>query len=271
MPAGFFRALREVGDYLRGIRSKRYQISLDFQGTLKGALHSWLSGAKTRVGFSRGHTYECNQLFSTVRVTPLSARIHRVEKFLSLLQPLGIRAGDPPYKLPQDAAAREKVDSFLRSVGANGYLVFHPGSSQVGQEKRWPLERYGELARLVVERLGLTVVVTWGPDELAMAKELCRLSGDRAIPSIRSETILVVAELLRRAKLYVGGDTGPMHLAAACGTPCVALFGPKDPTLYRPYGPGHVVISKGVPSTMDSIQVAEVFDAIREKLGARRP
>ena len=270
-PWGFFRALREARAYVGKIRSRGYDVALDFQGTLKGALHSWLSGAAMRVGFSRGHAYECNQIFSTVQVTPPSRHMHRVEKFLCLLKPLGIKFDEPPYRLPEDAQARDKVDAFLRSISADGYVVFHPGTSQVGAEKRWPLERYGELARRVVDELRLGVVVTWGPDEIGLARDVRRHSGDRAVLSVRSETILVVAELLRRAKMYVGGDTGPMHLAAACGTPCVALFGPKDPALYRPYGPGHVVISKGVPSSMDEIQVDEVFRAMRSRLEGSRP
>jgi lipopolysaccharide heptosyltransferase I len=269
-PWGFFRALREARAYIARIRARRFDVSLDFQGTLKGALHSWLSGAKTRIGFARGHTYECNQLFSNVRVEPETRRLHRVDKFLSLLQPLGIDGGEGRYRLPEDPAARRKVEAFVDSVGGNGFLVFHPGTSDFAPEKRWGADRYGELARRVVEELGFAVVVTWGPGEEGLAGDVCRASGSRAVASPRSDSILMVAELLRRAKLYVGGDTGPMHLAAACGTPCIALFGPKDPAMYRPYGPGHVVISKGVPSSMESIGVEDVFAAIRARLGLDR-
>lgn len=273
-PWGLFQVLREVRAHISAIRGRRFDVALDFQGTLKGALHSWLSGAKMRVGFARGHTYECNQLFSNVRVAPATRRLHRVDKFLALLEPLGIQArkGEGVYRLPESPASRRTVDGFLASIGGNGFLVFHPGTSDFAPEKRWLTDRYGELARRVTVDLGLGVVVTWGPGEERLAEEVVRASGGRAVASPRSESILMVAELLRRAKLYVGGDTGPMHLAAACGTPCIALFGPKDPAIYRPYGSGHVVISKGVPSSMESIGVEDVFQAIRTRLGlGQRP
>lgn len=268
-PWGLFQALREVRAHIASIRASRFDVAIDFQGTLKGALHSWLSGAKTRIGFARGHAYECNHLFSNVRVVPATRRLHRVEKFLSLLEPLGIARREGSYRLPENRVSQGKVDAFVSSIGGNGFLVFHPGTSDFAPEKRWAPDRYGELARRVANELGLAVVVTWGPGEERLAAEVVRASGGQAVASPRTDSILMVAELLRRAKLYVGGDTGPMHLAAACGTPCVALFGPKDPAIYRPYGPGHVVISKGVPSSMDEIGVEEVFEAIRTQLGLR--
>jgi ADP-heptose:LPS heptosyltransferase len=179
------------------------------------------------------------------------------------------------YRLPENPKSRERVDRFLARTGANGYVVIHPGTSGFAVEKRWDTDRFGELARRIVDESELRVFVTWGPDERGMAEEVSARSGGRAVPALATGSLLDLAELIRRASLFVSGDTGPMHLAAACGTPCIALFGPKDPEIYRPYGEGHLVIHKGrngEPVSMDSISVDEVFEAVQERLqsGGRR-
>ena len=87
--------------------------------------------------------------------------------------------------------------------------------------------------------------------------------------------MLDLAEVLRRAAVFVSADTGPMHLAAACGTRCVALFGPKDPAVYRPWGTGHVVLRGaavgGWPPTMDGIPVEAALDAVESVLAPCGP
>lgn len=272
-PAGFFRALREAGDYVRDLRTRRYDVSIDCQGTLKGALHSFLSGAPMRIGFTRKHSYEANTWFSTIQVEPPAGRPHRVEKFLSLLRPLGLDGTGAAYALPEDAESRARVRAYLEEAGIDGYVILHPGTSDFAPEKRWPAERYGELAQRVVSELGLRVLVTWGPGERPLADAVCRRSGGQALRAPQTRSLMELAELIRRARAFVSADTGPMHLAAACGTPCVALFGPKDPALYGPYGTGHTVITKGrdgAPAPMESIAVEEVFGALSERLRTAR-
>lgn len=265
-PGGLLRAVREAREYIRRIRACRWDIALDFQGNLKGALHSLLSGAPRRIGFAPGHTYEFNHLFSTEHVVPPGRRIHRVEKFLSLLDPLGIPRRVPPWRLPEDPGSRSRIEDYLRRTGANGYIILHPGTSGFAVEKRWPPDRYGTLAKRVVDELGLDVLVTWGPGERPIAARVLRESEQRARLSPKTESLLDLAELIRRARLFVSGDTGPMHLAAACGTPCISLFGPKDPAIYRPWGESHTIIQSST-HRMDGISVDQVFDAVRRRLG----
>jgi lipopolysaccharide heptosyltransferase I len=259
----------EVRDYLGSLRAGRFQVLLDFQGNLKGALHAALSGIPTRIGFARGHCREASHLFTNVHVTPPSDRLLRAEKFLSLLGPLGIASPKLVWKLPERARSRREVAQFLRRGGLpeSGYAVLHPGTSERGAEKRWPAERFTELARRIERDLGLRVLVAWGPSELPTAQEIARASG--ATLALETSSLLDLAELLGRASLYVGADSGPLHLASAVACPSVALFGPKDPAIYAPANPKARVVRRGDAdgtAQMTAIEVEDAFAAARELL-----
>lgn len=247
--------LHEMWGYLRSIRAERFDVSLDFQGNLKGAVHTMAGGAPRRIGFARGHCYEMNYLFTNVHVEPPGRRIHRVRKFASLLGGLGISPEPGPYRIPRTDEAVRRVDTFLRASNVDGYVIVHPGTSEFGKEKRWPPERFARLVERIRRELRMEVIATWGPGERALAESI------GGILSMKT-TLMDLAELARRAKLFVSCDTGPMHLAAACGTRCVALFGPKDPAVYGPWGEGHRVIYKPV----QEITVDEVFAAVCDGL-----
>lgn len=250
--------LHEMLGYLRTIRTDRFDVSVDFQGNMKGSVHTMASGARRRVGFARGHCYEMNYLFTNIHVEPPGKRIHRVMKFASLLSALGIPPEPGPYKIPRTDEAVQRVDAFLRANNINGYVVAHPGTSDFGKEKRWPPERFAQLVARIRRELGLEVIATWGPGERALAQSI------GGILSMKT-TLMDLAELTRRARLFVSCDTGPMHLAAACGARCVALFGPKDPAIYGPWGDGHRVIHKSI----QEITVDEVFAAVCQGIASR--
>lgn len=286
-PAGWWQLLRESRSYLRALRDARFDAVLDLQGNLKGGLHAALCGAPRRIGFARGFEKELNHWFSNEQVRPPTERIHRVEKFASLLGPLGIgfqdcgsgdrgdarAAGYLDYVLPDSSAFRPRIESFLRAeqLVPRRFAILHPGTSDRGAGKRWALERYAELARLSRRELDLPAVVTWGPGERELAESVQRLGGDAVKISLATDSLLELAELIRNAAVFISADTGPMHLAAAVGTPCVALFGPKDPAIYRPYGANHLVIhhpdSDGVPG-MERISVDEVLQALAQLVAA---
>jgi len=267
-----------VGDavaYARQFRRQGFEVALDFQGNLKGAIHSVLSGAPRRIGFARGFARERADWFANEHVEPPLDRPHRVDKFASLLRPLGVNAGPLRYVLPPSPEAIVKIDDHLRRHGLHtgSFVIVHPGTSERGAAKRWPTDRFAELARRIVGELATQVVVTFGPGEERLADELLASCGSGVFPGPREGSLLELAELIRRAAAFVSADTGPMHLAAACGTTCVALFGPKDPAVYRPYGDGHIVIHRrdanGVGGMLQ-ISVDEVLAAVRSALEKAR-
>lgn len=235
---------REVRAYVGELRAERYEVVLDAQSNLKGAAHAFASGAPRRIGFARGHDYELNHLLSTEQVTPPADRPHRVDKFVSLLGAIGVSGDERTYVLPDDAAARTRVAAYLTQSGLapKSFVVLHPGTSDHGAEKRWPAESFAALARGIDATLARPVLVTWGPGEEDLARRVCELAPGAARLAPRTASLLELVELVEQAAVFVSADTGPMHLAAAAGVRCVALFGPKDPAVYGPYGPGHVVL-----------------------------
>lgn len=247
--------IADVFRYLGGLRAPRYEVALDFQGNLKGAAHSGFSGAKVRVGFARGFCREMNWLFSNRKAVPPTLRQNRVEKHLALLAPLGVFPSKPHYDLPRSAESRRRIDAWLAAEGlARGaYAVLHPGTSGHGRLKRWPPERFAELA----SRLPWPAVVSWGPGERELAEAAAR-SGARVGPATAS--LLDLAELIAGAALFVGADSGPLHLASAVGTPSVALFGPKDPAVYAPWNPRSRVVRRS--ERMEDITVDDALAAV---------
>jgi ADP-heptose:LPS heptosyltransferase len=259
----------EAAGHVRRIRDGEYDVLLDFQGNLKGGLHAALSGIPTRIGFARGHSREGSHRFTNVHVAPPSERMLRAQKFLTLLRPFGIESPPITWKLPPRPESARAVGEALRELGFGdrAFVLVHPGSSAVDVGKRWPAERFGQLARRIEAEIRLPMLVAWGPGEKPLAEEVAR--GSRAVVAPATRSLLDLAEMLSRARLYVGADSGPQHLASAVGVPAVALLGDLDPEIYGPCNPrSRVVIGRlpdGTRSTL-GIGVDEAFEAVRAVL-----
>src|SRR3989442_8250976 len=212
---------KEIAEFVWALSTDGYDCTIDFQGLLKSAFFAYLSGAPVRIGWERDFLKESvSRFFYTEVVTP--KRIHIIDQQMELLKPLGI---DPNWetevRLQPGTAARRTVEHKL--AGLSDYIVINPGGNWA--TKCWEPERYGELARRLMND-GHPVVVTWGADEESLVRGLGRSAGRgvREIPTALEELIA----LCETARLFVGGDTGPMHFAAAVGAPIVAIFGPTS-------------------------------------------
>lgn len=272
-PTNWPSLFREFGAFNREIRSQRYGIALNFQANLKGAMHALLSGAPRRIGFARGHCKEAAFFFDNEHVAPPGGeRINRVDKFLSLAASIGAPVGGAGYRLPETREPSARVDAFLASKGLADYVAIHPGTSDFGRLKRWLPERFAALAARIGKEIPLPSLVTWGPGERELAEGIVAASGGTATLAMETRNILDLAELIRRARIYVGCDSGPLHLSSAVGTPSVALFGPKDPQTYGPYNPLRRVLYKGGDGagSMEAITVDEVLDAVKDLLAEVR-
>lgn len=262
------RELTAIPDVLGRLRRARFDVAVDLQGNVKSGLLTVATGARVRIGFAAFRCREpANALFTNRRVAPPASARHVVDQLLSLLAPFGGTTGPPTFRLSSAPNAEEVAEAFFVGLGlkeADGVVVVNPGAGRA--DKRWPLTRFIELARRLRLEVGATVVVAWGPSELAQARALAEEAGVLLAPPTSLDELLA---LLRRVKVVVGADTGPLHMAAALGLPCVGLYGPTDPTRNGPYGQGHRILH-APDRTMGSLAVDPVLRAVVELLDERR-
>jgi heptosyltransferase-1 len=249
------------------LRARRFTIAVDFQGTLKSALVTWLSGAPRRLGFAPGHCRELSFALTNEWVRPRPAILNRVLKNLAIAEALGAGGDEVTIVLPERPDEAAAAEAILQAHAPGGVpaVIFSPGTSERQRHKRWPPGHYGHLAALLAAA-GVHPIIVWGPGEEETAREIAAASGGAA--RVAPPTGLrVLAALLRRAAAFVGADTGPMHLAWAVGCPVVAVFGPTDPRLNAPLGEANVVL-RGGPSA--AAVPAEAAGAAVRTILARR-
>jgi heptosyltransferase-1 len=223
-----WQTTREMRRFVAGLRKRKFDVVLDFHGILKSGLLSFLSGSRKRIGYDRSSTKEGNSLFSNVKVRLPKEKISRFERNFALLRGMGLEVRDVKYSLHIPPADREYVASFLKSSATplkRPLIAIHPGTSIKALFKRWPPDQYARLADRLVRELNATVLFTWGTEEL--------------------ESLTQLGEVYRQCDLYIGGDTGPMHVASLMGIPVVVIYGPTDPIENEPLG-SHVKIRKEV-------------------------
>ena len=294
-PFTFLQTAAEIASFITNLRKQGFEMAVDFQGNLKSGIMTLLSGSPLRIGFARGHCKEGNFLFTNYWVAPPSKRLHKIEKNLSLLEGLGLRTTREGVSLPFLKEDDEYVAAQLvrnaeygmrncklrtanSAIRTQPLVVIHAGTSDFGAYKRWPAASYAQLADKVVEELNAYVVFTWESSELEMVKEIISVMRHPGHLAPKTETLGQLASLIRRADLFISGDTGPMHIASALGVPQVAIFGPKDPIIYGPYQKNAVVVRKELdcspctkrtcnnPICITSITPGEVFGAARALL-----
>lgn len=238
---GFLKSPREVRRLRHRLREHRYDVVIDAQGLTKSALLGWLSGAPLRIGCDGEWGRELSRWFNNERVHTDAP--HAVDRMLQLLSPLGIESPRVRFSIPESSTDLEWTETAVREAGMEGgYAVIHPGAGW--PSKRWPLNRFAAVTRHLGHRCGLPTMVVWGsPAEREMAGRIVISSKGHAHLA-PPRTLRELAALSRRARLFIGSDSGPLHLAAAVGTPCVGLYGPWPAERHGPYGPQHVVVQK---------------------------
>ncbi|MGH0031794.1 MAG: glycosyltransferase family 9 protein, partial [Myxococcota bacterium] len=169
---------------------------------------------------------------STVRVPAPAGGQNKAHRNLELLRPLDIDGSDARPRIVVPEAARAFARASLPEAGRR--VALHPGVSGFGAIKQWAPERFAALARVLHGERGATSLVTWGPGERELAESVVAASGDAAVLAPETRSLMDLAALYETCEVVVGGDTGPLHLAAALGIPVVGLYGPKDPAVYGP-------------------------------------
>src|SRR2546423_4341424 len=229
------RDLASVRKTVRRLRSAHWDAAIDYQGLWKSATLPFFGGVKRRIGFS-SHTI---REFGVPAL--YTERVHVVRTHIAEQNgELSMRAGAKNIVTAFNLRVAEQDDAVVRrqlpGAGIKNYIVLSPGGGW--RSKCWLAERFGVLCRKIRDSLGLRSVVNFGPGEDDLADAVRAASGN-AEPLLYNAGLGELMALLQSAQCVVGGDTGPLHLAIALGTPAVALYGPTDPARHRPFRIDH--------------------------------
>lgn len=260
-------------DFLRRLRARRFDLSLDLQNSRRTHVLAWLAGIPVRMGYRRKGGWLLNRGVRLPKVV-LAPQAHQQH----LLEGVGIARDGEQLELWPSPMDQQRAAQLLPPVdrAAGGLRVgMHPGGSGRWQTKRWDLERWIELCRLLQQR-GVTVVVTGGPQERALGEAFRRQVTPPPTILIGQTSLMELAEVIRHCDVFVAHDSSSLHLAAAGGTPTIALFGPTDPRRHLPPVFTGQVIKKDVfcspcysprcrtvtHACMKRITVEEVYQAV---------
>lgn len=260
---------RPLREHFHRIGQRKYDVALDVQGNLKSAMNLYFVRAERKIGFSRRYSKEGNFLFIKEPVTPPGERIHRVRKNLSLLEPLGVPAPTSLLSvLPVDPVAATRVEQYLKRDELEGkkLAILHPGTSVWGQDKQWPTELFGILARKLSEELQFTPILSWGPGEKWLAELAASKASGKAKVAFETKTLKEFAALVSKCSLFIAGDTGALQIASFLNRPTVGIFGPTDPVIYGPLGTQSAVAQPpdliGPPPSRKRSQRSELMEQI---------
>jgi ADP-heptose:LPS heptosyltransferase len=240
-------AWRIARRFLTELRRRRFDLVLDFHSILKSGVLMRLSGASRRIGYGRPFSREGAFLFAGERARIEPAKISRFERNQGLVRFLGVATEPDPRPLRLDPATLERVEKALGPGPAT--IAIHPGTSDATPYKRYTVAGYAAVARALADRLGVASVVSCGPagDDRAFASAIVEASGGAARIAPETPSLADLAALFSCSRLYIGGDTGPMHVASLVGTPVVQILGPTDPVENAPF--------PGTPSRTVRVQI----------------
>lgn len=259
-----------------GLREARYDAAIDFQGLYKSALIARLSHARERVGFAGPRLREPAAGVLYTRQVSGRGFEHVIDLNLALVEHLGVPHAERAnwkFPLPSCPQDDEYVIRELAGQGTENFAIINPGGGW--QSKCWSPENYSNLIRLLAPEFPGDFLLTSSPDERPVIEQIVRDSGAaraRYFPSTLTQFI----SLARRARVFVGCDTGPLHLAAAVRTPVVAIYGPTDPARNGPFSPDDITLWNRGPidytrraagaGYIPGISVKAVAEAIRRRL-----
>jgi ADP-heptose:LPS heptosyltransferase len=228
-------ALREVARCVLRLRARRFDLVLDFHALLRSALLALATGARRRVTFAPPFARELAWALATDRAKLAPERISRFDRNEGLVRFLALEGRPAPHPLRVDPALRAAQRERLGAGPAP--IAIHPGTSGAAPDKRFPAPLFGQVARALADLTGIPSVVTHGParDDARLAAAVVAASAGAARIAPATQGLGDLAALLSCARLAIGPDTGPLHVAALVGTPVVQVLGPTDPVENAPW------------------------------------
>ncbi|MFC1714591.1 glycosyltransferase family 9 protein [Candidatus Poribacteria bacterium] len=259
--------------FARDMRNREFDLIVDLRGSFASLLFAMIAKSEHRV--DRG-TYLIQR--KSGKISPSSE--HEAEVNLDILARAGVPIRLREMFLELEKADLDSVESLLRGDGELGLrspvVVIHPGGP--ASLKRWSAERYAQLACELMREYSVRIVLVGGKGEKQIARSIVSQMNKQAIDLSGRTTLGQLAAVFRKANLFIGNDSGPMHLAAACGTKVIGLFGPTSPQRFRPYGDNCIALrmETDCPPCMreeckiseyrciDTISVDDVMDTVRQ-------
>jgi len=225
--------------FLRNIRQQRFDLVFDLQRHLKSGLVSFWSGASIRVGFPRSNTKEGNWLFNTHTIDAIPDFSLKLGQYLKFAEALGLPDDGIIFDLRLRPEEEQRVEAAL-SKTPHPFAAFFLGS-------RWPSRFWfpqatAEVARVLQQEYGMDVVLVGGQNEVAFAQEVSAATAGKVTNLSGKTTLRDLIGLFSRARLALGPDSGPMHIAAATGTPVISLWGATSPLRSAPWGSEALVL-----------------------------
>jgi len=230
-------------EFLRAVRARRADLVLDLQRHFKSGLTSWCSRAPRRVSFHWRNSREGNRLFNTESIAPVREFTPKLTHFLRFADYLGVPPAPLSFGLAAAEGERQRVAPVLAALGAR-FAALHVGSTW--QSKLWLPEATAQLCRTLRAR-GLGVALLGAAADLPFARRVVAAGAGDVVNAVGELSLREVVAVSERAAVAVGPDSGPMHIAAAVGTPVVALFGATSQARSGPWGWYHMVVRSGVP------------------------
>ena len=267
------------------LRAERFDLAVDLQGLFRSACMARLAGCPERVGFANGR--EGSPLFYTQRVVVPTPEMHAVDRYLLVADALGAaRPETTQFQFKVLPVEREQMSAVLSRAGVRaGSPWIAMNVSARWPTKRWPVESFAAVADRLHEEGAGPVVLIGGPDDRVDAQMVKALVKTSSIMDVTGLTPLgLLPALLQSASVLLTNDSGPMHVAAAVGTPVVALFGPTSPVRTGPYGAQHRVLTHQLPCSpcfsrrctnaierecLTGITPAQAVEAVLSRLAAR--
>ena len=270
--------LREELGLLLDLRRRTFDVVIDLTDGDRSAFLSRWTGAPTRIGFNREHRWRGALYTTVVAETP---GLHRIERNLEALRPLGIEPKTAMPGLRLSEAEERQASRLMREVGAmdddgrgrRPLIMLHPGARY--WFKSWPMERFAALADRLIDTYGCRVLIGGSDQDQAAAAGIADTARSTLINLAGRADLLTFAAVVKQCALFIGNDNGAMHVAAAVGTPVVGLFGPSNPREWGARGERVAVLYKGLDcracfhptcergegNCMRQITVDDVFDA----------
>jgi len=242
--SGSLESIKEACRFVQKLRNTNYDLIFDFQGLLKSGVLIGLTKGRRKIGFDKGMEHmEQSYWFLNERVPAVSMEHHALLRNMMLLAALGIRSTEIVFNLPVLDWHRDGANDLLARHGVSQdrrLVAIHPVAKW--ETKLWDNQKFSTLADRLIEEFGAKVIFTGSRKDRTMIQMIMSDMKGQAANLAGETTLITLAALYEKTDVLISPDTGPMHLAAAVGTPVVSLFGPTAPWRTGPFGPGHQIV-----------------------------